>query len=643
MPLSSLRSRPPSVLYLSALLGACVLSGWLFYGVGLGAFLEAAYRGHSLEYFNEFAARWRARHSPPSLQAFLTDARSLFFRLGVLGTAASAVVVGGLLRFPDQVATFFDADTSPYNLALFRILLFGTLLLFDLDTPGAYAGLPSSLQFAPPGLGPILPFVPTGETATAVGALLFRAACVSGLLGFYSRTSAAVAALAGTYVLGIPQLYGKTIHYHHVIWFAGLLAVSPAGDVLSLDAVRRAWRAPSDDLPEQAAAYARPLRFAWLLLGLIYFFPGFWKFANEGLGWALSSNLKYRMHTLWFSAEQFRPLFRLDLYPFLYQGAALATMVFEFGVLFTLPFATLRPWAAGAALVFHQSTHWFLNIYFWSLPPFLLSLLDLRSAAVTGGQWLSSPLHIGYDRQEAWQRRLVAVLDRFDLFDRLRFGPSPDADASLPVTASSGPALWVDGRPHGRGLLRLVRRAPAAIPLLPLAWGLSGSGLAAPSSDLPPPRARGNGAHMRSRGPVMLVGGILLGVNVICGLGHVHSWPFSVYPTFAVRSDSLTTTIQISAVDSSGRPVDVLSAGEEASALGLSAPRVRGLTRSLLLVSDPRERTARLKALWRVWRKRTRSLGRVKTVRFYRVTYPVSPPFRPKRPLSTTQIAEISV
>jgi hypothetical protein len=141
----------------------------------------------------------------------------------------------------------------------------------------------------------------------------------------------------------------------------------------------------------------------------------------------------------------------------------------------------------------------------------------------------------------------------------------------------------------------------------------------------------------------MLVGGILLGVNVICGLGHVHSWPFSVYPTFAVRSDSLTTTIQISAVDSSGRPVDVLSAGEEASALGLSAPRVRGLTRSLLLVSDPRERTARLKALWRVWRKRTRSLGRVKTVRFYRVTYPVRHPISPKRPLSTTQIAEISV
>lgn len=141
----------------------------------------------------------------------------------------------------------------------------------------------------------------------------------------------------------------------------------------------------------------------------------------------------------------------------------------------------------------------------------------------------------------------------------------------------------------------------------------------------------------------MLVGGILLGVNVICGLGHVHSWPFSVYPTFAVRSDSLITTIQISAADSSGRPVDVLSASEEMSALGLSIPRVRGLTRSLLLVSDPQERTAKLKALWRVWRDRNRSLGRVRTVRFYRVMYPVSPPFRPKRPLSKTQIAEISV
>lgn len=631
-------SVPRSVRVVAGFLGTCVVFGWLFYVVGLDAFLEAAYQGESLEYFNDFAARWRYRQSSPQLQAFLRDARALLFRLGVLGTGISAVLIGGTVVVPEKIRRFVSFETSPYNLALFRILLFGTLLAFNLDVPAKYAHLPQVLQSPPPGTG-LLTSLPSDPTTASRTSLLFQIACISGLLGFYTRTSAAIATVTGWYLLGIPQLYGKVNHYHHLIWFTGLMAVSPAGDVLSLDAARNAWRTPSVKLPRQAADYARPLRYVWLLLGLIYFFPGFWKFASEGVAWAFSENLKYRMHTLWFASDSFRPLFRLDRVPGLYQSAALATMLFESGFFFTVPFPSLRPWAAGAALLFHQSTKWILNIYFWSLPPLLLSLFNLRTAATCFGRWLHpSPLSLSYDDDIDWQRRIVAVFRRFDVFDRLRPSPSPASTASLHVAGSPSSALWTNGRPNPQKLLHLCTYVPAAVPLVPLAWIVSPSRTSSPPSQ--PDAFR---ADSSSRWPIVIVGSLLLTANVICGLGHVHSWPFSVYPTFAVRSDSLISTIHVEAVDAAGQSVDVFSTNEEASSIGLSPERARGLTRSILLASDEHTQTTKLKALWSVWRPRNARLEHVTTVRFYKVVYPTTPPFRTPDPVSKTQLAELSV
>lgn len=629
--------RPRSFRIATAVLGACVVAGWLFYAFGLDAFLKAAYHGESLDYFNGFAARWRYRQSAPQLPTFLADARALFFRLGVLGTGIAVVLVGGMVVVPEKIQKFVSSETSPYNLALFRILLFGTLLAFNLDVLTEYAHLPQVLQAPPPGIGP-LTSIPLNEATVSAASVLFWGACITGLLGVYTRTSAALATLTGWYLLGIPQLYGKVNHYHHVVWFASLLAVSPAGDVLSLDAVRRAWHAPSLEVPHRAAGYARPLRYVWLLLGIIYFFPGFWKVANEGIAWALSENLKYRMHTLWFASDSFRPLFRLDRFPVLYQSAGLATLLFEIGFVFTVPFRSLRPWAAGAALGFHQSTQWFLNIHFWSLSPLLLSLFNLRGAAARLGRWLHpSPLHLAYDDDADWQRRIAAVLQRFDVLDRLRPSPDPGPGPSptLWIAGSSSPALWQDGRPRARMLLRLGRYVPAALPLVPFAWLVPSSSVASLSE-----RTRTDGFP---RWPTVVVGSLLLSINAICGLGHVHSWPFSAYPTFAVRSDSLVTTIHVEAVRPNGSSISVFSTNEEASSLGLSPERARGLTRSILLTADEKTRTTKLKALWSTWRERNARLDDVTTVRFYKVVYPTTPPFQDPAPVSKTQLAELSV
>jgi hypothetical protein len=128
--------------------------------------------------------------------------------------------------------------------------------------------------------------------------LLFRVACVATVLGCFTRVSAVLTVLAGAWSLAIPQLYGKLNHDHHVMWFAALLAVSPCADVLAIDAVRAARRRADRgavDPPGPARAYALPIRVIWVLLGIVYFFPGFWKIWTTGFTWISADNLRNQM------------------------------------------------------------------------------------------------------------------------------------------------------------------------------------------------------------------------------------------------------------------------------------------------------------------------------------------------------------
>lgn len=131
--------------------------------------------------------------------------------------------------------------------------------------------------------------------------LVFWAASIFGLLGLHTWVSATVALLTGVYVMGIPQLYGKMNYYHHLIWFTALLVPSQCADVLSVDAVRRTSGRSSPASPQPASTYAVPIRYAWLLLGVLYFFPGVWKFVSEGFAWAFSENLKFQIRSQWFT------------------------------------------------------------------------------------------------------------------------------------------------------------------------------------------------------------------------------------------------------------------------------------------------------------------------------------------------------
>jgi hypothetical protein len=177
------------------------------------------------------------------------------------------------------------AEDSAVSLAVLRIVLFTTMLYWA--TVGAhpvwFAGLPHSLLSVPPGAEW---FVSLGLVRADIARLaqaVMVLACLGAIVGWHSRLAAGVAVLVGIYLLGLPELWGKVDHYHHLLWIGAVLAASPCGDALSFDSRGRS-------VPERSVAYGLPLRLAWVILGLVYLFPGLWKL-SLGTAWWTGDSL----------------------------------------------------------------------------------------------------------------------------------------------------------------------------------------------------------------------------------------------------------------------------------------------------------------------------------------------------------------
>ena len=355
---------------------ALTLLGGLLYLLFGEAVLTAAHAGRSLDYLNQIVAWLAVKDERFADVAYLLARLDAFaLRAFFLALLTQGLLAALLVYRPRLLANFLQAETHPANLAVFRFALFAALLAtIDPAQVLWHSGLPADLRVIPPGLSPIVDLVAiTPEAATWAIRLLYLFGGMA-MLGLWSRTSALLAVLLGLYVLGIPQLYGKINHYHHLIWFGALLAASPCGDALSLDRLVGRWRGRPALRPSRA--YALPLRLAWLLIGVIYFFPGFWKVAFSGLDWALSDNLRFKMYASWLNYQGWSPLFRLDQYPLLYRLGALATIAFELFFIFAVLLPGWRRLAVAGGLLFHLATRAFMGIFFWSLVACYVAFVD---------------------------------------------------------------------------------------------------------------------------------------------------------------------------------------------------------------------------------------------------------------------------
>ena len=515
-----------------------------------------------------------------------------------------------------RLRSFFCSAAEPLNLAVLRLVIFSWLLHLIAHTDYVrFVQMPAGLRVPPPGYESFFDWIPLQASWVTAVHTLALAACAAALVGFMTRTSAAIACLCATYLLGLPEIFGKIDHLsHHLIWFTAILAAAPSGDALSVDALRAAWRrADRGDTapPPPSVAYALPLRFVWLLIGVIYLFPGVWKL-HAGSEWFASDNIKYLMYQFW-SDKGFLPAFRIDRYPFLYRASGLGTIVFETSFFFCLFFPRLRLLALTAGVFFHWMTEVYLRIFF-------LSLL-LCYAAFVDWSWLCG--HLGsvlyrrdlqliYDARDTRNRRLVASLRLLDVFRRVRYVARFDIPAATVVTIGTRTLTGL------RAALAVAAYVPLIVPVFPLLLASSarrGQSLAfaaaAPAEAQAPPRPVA----------IIIVGTVLLVANIYCGFTRTTSWPFSVYPQFALVIRSPTRTfIEARVLDPHGdaRTVDI----------GLRPAAVERFRQE-----EPAARGARLEAMKSLLIANHLTLQPGEALQFYEVTRSILPEERDRAPL----------
>lgn len=186
--------------------------------------------------------------------------------------------------------------SAPGNLGFCRILLFGLMLAFYGPKEfSVWGDLPASFQSANPvPLLELLRIGAPGVQALAVAQFAFKLALATACIGLFTRLSCLVALVSGTFVLGIPNTFGKTGHGDGILVLAMLvLVLSRCGDAWSIDTIVRSWRkGPPFQPPRSSGEYTWPVRCMWLLSALVFFAAGMAKLRLSGFSaWALSDNL----------------------------------------------------------------------------------------------------------------------------------------------------------------------------------------------------------------------------------------------------------------------------------------------------------------------------------------------------------------
>ncbi|MGH9179628.1 MAG: HTTM domain-containing protein [Acidimicrobiales bacterium] len=315
-----------------------------------------------------------------------------FERAPVLVVLAGAVaaIFWQRHRVMDCLRRFFTAEAHPTNLAVFRVVFFGAVLLrvWEADPVGgarAVGELPPALMEPPQVMGWVIPRLPLGDAAITVAGLALIGGAIAGLLGVAARAGALACAVAMTYLMAAPNYFWKVNHDHqHLVWFALILAAAPAADALSIRRARQMAMArrrggPAPPLAE-GRRYALPLRMTWLVLGSIYLFAGIGKL-QVGWDWFTAENLRHFLWLHW-AGSDWVPGIRVDQWDGVLAAAAVATVVVELGFLPAMFLPRARLVFAVLGTGFHLVVRWLLRIsHFWTLQVAYVTFVDWHGLA----------------------------------------------------------------------------------------------------------------------------------------------------------------------------------------------------------------------------------------------------------------------
>ena len=188
--------------------------------------------------------------------------------------------------------TFWFAPAAPWSLGLCRAGFFASFyILFLARTDLRWYALFPPAFYQPRSFFAWL-FLPMPNWDVMNGLVTaFEISVMLAALGLMTRLATLTAFWLSLYVLGVQFNYGY-LHWAHAIVpiVMGILALSPCGDALSLDALlRRIMRGKS---PEAGGQYRWPIQLVRLVFVTVFLAAGLAKLRQAGLEWVLSDTLR---------------------------------------------------------------------------------------------------------------------------------------------------------------------------------------------------------------------------------------------------------------------------------------------------------------------------------------------------------------
>ncbi len=192
---------------------------------------------------------------------------------------------------------FWFEPSTPVNLAICRILLFGGLIVaYPYSYVLNWGSVPDYFWH------PIHLFrwlhIPTvtNETIVALTAIHLASMACS-CIGLFTRTNMVISTLLATYLFGIQHNYGRTYHEECVpIMIMAAMCFSRCADAYSVDRWIAKKRSKTPIAPmAPSAAYTWPIRLIWVYMSMAFFAAGLAKIDHGGWVWFVSDQMKWNI------------------------------------------------------------------------------------------------------------------------------------------------------------------------------------------------------------------------------------------------------------------------------------------------------------------------------------------------------------
>jgi hypothetical protein len=237
------------------------------------------------------------------------------------------------MRLAERWQSFWFRPADVTDLGVARLLFFGLLALFYLPYDFSGWGDVSRAYWQPLWLFERfrLPLF-SAETLRTMQ-VVWKLALACAAIGLLTRTSIAIVAVLGTYLLGLGHNFGQTYHFDALLVLAfWILAFSRAGDAWSVDA----WRRRSSHgvpLPFAHAEYRWPIQLILVAQALVFFAAGVAKLWTSGSEWFTSDHLSLLLQRVQYNISDADPLLPwgsyISTHPWMYQAMAFGTVVIE--------------------------------------------------------------------------------------------------------------------------------------------------------------------------------------------------------------------------------------------------------------------------------------------------------------------------